>query len=286
MNFRTDLALERRELIHDSVPDGVDFEEKIEDGIKITRIKIVSEEGERALLKPRGNYITVEIPKICGLPNDSEKEIELIAKEISALVGGEGCVLVVGLGNRDITPDAVGPKTVDFTLATRHIADKMPELNFRSVAALAAGVMGQTGIESSEIVKSVCDKIGPSAVIVVDALAAKSVERLCKTVQISDTGITPGSGVNNARAELSERTLGVKTIAVGVPTVVDAVTVACESIGEMGEAYIDKKKFSSLMVTPREIDSQITAISRALSLSIGRALQPDLSATDLYFLSV
>ncbi len=286
MNFRTDLALERRELIKDSVPDGVDFEEKIDGDIKITRIKIVSPEGERALSKPRGNYITVELPKISGLPNESEKEIEIISKEISALVGNDGCVLVVGLGNRDITPDNVGPKTIDFTLATRHIADKMPELNFRSVAAISPGVMGQTGIETSEIVKSVCDRIKPSAVIVVDALAAKSVHRLLSTVQISDTGITPGSGVNNARAELSQNTLGVKTIAVGVPTVVDAVTVACECMGEMGKAYIEEEKFKSLMVTPREIDSKVTAISRTLALSIGRALQPDLETLDLYFLSV
>jgi len=286
MNFRTDLALERRELIRDSIPDGVEFDEKIHGEFKVTRIEITSVEGEKSLNKPRGNYVTVEFPRLTSVPDENEEIIELIAKELKALLPENGTVLVVGLGNRNITPDAVGPKTVEYTLTTRHVADKMPELNFRPVAAVATGVMGQTGIESSEIVKSICDRINPSCVIVVDALASMSTERLCKTVQLCDTGISPGSGVGNKRSELSQDTLGVKTIAVGVPTVVDAETVAAELVGEHFEKQNQNKKLASFMVTPQEIDSLVTAISRTLSLAIGRALQPSLSVSDLYFLTV
>ena len=137
MNYRTDLALERHRLIGDNVPDGVDLEEITKGKTKITRIKVTSPEGEKALNKPQGNYITLEIEPPSSNPNESEAEIELIAKEISALIPREGCVLVAGLGNHNITPDAIGPKTVEFTLSTRHVADSMPQFEFRSVAALS-----------------------------------------------------------------------------------------------------------------------------------------------------
>lgn len=283
MNFRTDLALERRELIKNTVPEGVEFEEKFCGECKITHIRVTSETGEKSLNKPRGNYITVEMPKPTGVPDESSEIIEAIASELKELITTDGTVLVVGLGNHNITPDAIGPKTVQYTLTTRHVVNDMPDFNFRSVAAVATGVMGQTGIESGEIVKSICDSIKPSCVIVVDALAAMSVERLCKTVQICDTGISPGSGVGNRRSELSSKTLGVKTIAVGVPTVVDAVTIAADMTGNDS---IKKGELDSLMVTPQEIDSLVTAVSRTLSLAIGKALQPSLSVDDLYFLTV
>ncbi len=283
MNFRTDLALERRELIKNSVPDGVEFEEKFCGECKVTHIRVTTAEGERSLNKPRGNYVTVEIPKPTSLPDENAEIIEAIASELKSLVTGDGTVLVVGLGNHNITPDAIGPKTVQYTLTTRHVTSEMPDFNFRSVAAVATGVMGQTGIESSEIVRSICDRIKPTCVIVVDALAAMSVERLCKTVQICDTGISPGSGVGNRRSELSAKTLGVKTIAVGVPTVVDAVTIAADMTG----GHTTKNsEFDSPIVTQKEIDSLVTAVSRILSLAIGRALQPSLSISDLYFLTV
>ncbi|MBE6789046.1 MAG: GPR endopeptidase [Ruminococcaceae bacterium] len=285
MNFRTDLALERRELIYDNVPDGVKFEEKIEGKTKITRIKIETKEGEEALNKPRGNYITLEIPPLSANPTESETEIELIAAEISALISQKGCVLVAGLGNHNITPDAIGPKTVEYTLSTRHVAESMPQFNFRPVAAVAPGVMGQTGIETGEVIRGICDRIKADCVIAVDALASRSVSRLGCTVQISDTGISPGSGVGNARRELSQSTLGVPVIAIGVPTVVDALTVAQDAVKSGGEAFIDKSKLGSLMVTPREIDSVVTSVSKVLALSIGRALQKDLSVSDLYFLT-
>ncbi len=286
MNYRTDLALERHSLCGKNVPDGVDFNEQTKGEVKITRIKIVSPEGEKALCKPCGNYITLQIPKPAPIPTESQEEIECVANEIAPFIDENDSVLIIGLGNKNITPDAIGPKTVEYTLTTRHITGQMPDFNFRSVAALATGVMGQTGIETLEIVKSICDKIRPDKVIVVDALAAMTAERLCKTIQICDSGISPGSGVGNRRAELSQATLGVPTIAIGVPTVVDALSIAYDMVDDKGEQYIDKQKLGGLMVTDREIDALVTSISRVLALAIGRALQPQLSVPDLYFLSV
>ena len=284
MDFRTDLALERRELISDRVPDGVGFSEQIEGKTKITRIEIQTQEGARAIGKPIGNYITLEIEPPSSNPNESENEIELIAKELSALIPKEGCVLIAGLGNHNITPDAIGPKTVELSLATRHVAASMPQFDFRSVAAIAPGVMGQTGIESGDVISAVCSEINASCVIAIDALASMSTKRLCRTIQICDTGISPGSGVGNKRAELSKQTLGVPVIAVGVPTVVDAKTIVSDALGE--EIGSLQKSLEELMVTPREIDSLILSISRILSLAIGRALQPELSVSDLYFLTM
>ena len=286
MDYRTDLALERRELIKDSVPEGVSCEEKTVEDVKITRIKIETQEGEKALLKPKGNYITLEMPKLSSNPTESEKEIELIADEIRNLIPKDGTVLIAGLGNEGITPDAVGPKTVESSLATRHVAKQMPQFNFRSVAAIATGVLGQTGIETSDIIKGVCDRIDAKCVIAVDALASKSIKRLGCTVQISDTGICPGSGVGNARRDITEATVGVPVIAVGIPTVVDAITIVSEAVSHEGRGYIDTKSLEGMMVTPREIDSLIKSASKILGLSIGKALQPDISVSDLYFISL
>ena len=283
MNYRTDLALERRELIHDSVPDGVLFNEEIVDGVKITRIEIKTDEGAQALSKPIGNYITLDLPSLKPNPTECEKEIELISKELKPLIP-KGSVLVAGLGNHNITPDAIGPKTVEFTLSTRHVADSMPQFNFRPVAAVAPGVMGQTGIETGDVIKGICDKINADCVIAIDALASKSTHRLGRSIQISDSGICPGSGVGNARRELSEKTLGVPVIALGVPTVVDALTVALDANGGELNGRGDKE-LNSLMVTPREIDSLVLSVSRVIALAIGRALQPDLSVSDLYYLT-
>lgn len=283
MDYRTDLALERRELIKGSVPDGVSFEEEIIDEVKITRIEIKTNEGAEALSKPIGNYITLDLPKLKPNPTECEKEIELISKELSPLLP-KGCVLIAGLGNHNITPDAIGPKTVEFTLSTRHVAGTMPQFNFRPVAAVAPGVMGQTGIETGDVIRGICDKIKADCVIAVDALASKSTHRLGSSIQISDSGICPGSGVGNARRELSEKTLGVPVIAIGVPTVVDALTVALDANeGEIKGQGAEELK--GLMVTPREIDSLVLSVSRVLALAIGRALQPDLSVSDLYFLT-
>ena len=283
MDYRTDLALERRELIGDSVPDGVLFDEKIVDGVKITKIEIKTSEGADALSKPIGHYVTLDLPSLKPNPTECEKEIELVAKELKALIP-KGVVLVAGLGNHNITPDAIGPKTVEFTLSTRHVADSMPQFNFRPVAAVAPGVMGQTGIETGDVIKGICDKIKADCVIAIDALASKSTHRLGRSIQISDTGICPGSGVGNARQELSKQTLGVPVIALGVPTVVDALTVALDASGGELNGKSDES-LSRLMVTPREIDSLVLSVSRVIALAIGRALQPDLSVSDLYYLT-
>ena len=281
MNFRTDLALERHELIRDSVPKGVSFEEEFEGEIKITRVNVKTREGAAALDKPLGKYVTLEIPRPSSNPEESEEEIEAIAREISALIPKKGCVLIAGLGNHNITPDAIGPKTVEFSLSTRHVAKVLPQFEFRPVATLAPGVMGQTGIETGDVIKGVCDKIGAACVIAVDALASVSTKRLGTSVQISDSGISPGSGVGNTRSELSKETLGVPVIAVGVPTVVDALTVASDAVGK----EIKKGDLDGFMVTPREIDSVVLSVSRVLALAIGRALQPHISISDLYFLT-
>ena len=280
MSLRTDLALECRELVKDKVPKTVLFSEKLYGDTKVTRIEIKDKEGETSLNKPKGTYVTIELRSFNFDLNTSGEDIEVIANEIKGVLGEKNNVLIAGLGNRDITPDAIGPMVCDMSLATRHITKINPEFNFNSTAVISPGVMGQTGVETGEIVKSICREIGADAVIVIDALASKSVSRLGKTVQISDSGITPGSGVGNSRAELSKKTIGVPVIAIGVPTVIDAETIL-EDLGG-----VTAKNTQNLMVTPREIDSLIKGVSKILSLSIGRALQPQLSCDELYFLTV
>lgn len=284
MDYRTDLALERREMIKDSVPDGVLFSEEVFDKTKVTRIEITESEGEKALNKPIGKYITVELDKITADPNECKEEIEIISNELKGLIAKEGTVLVVGLGNNDITPDAIGPKVANYSLATRHIQDKIGDINFRSVAVLSPSVLGKTGIETAEIIKSVSKDIGAGCVVVVDALASKSIHRLGKTVQICNTGICPGSGVNNKRAEISQKTLGIPVIAMGVPTVVDALTIAMDA--SENSNIEPNEQLKNMMVTPREIDTIVNASARIISLALGRALQNSLSVSDLYFLSV
>lgn len=280
MALRTDLALECRELVKDKVPKTVLFSEKLYGDTKVTRIEIKDKEGEISLNKPKGIYVTIELKSFNFDLNTSGDDVEVIANEIKEILGEKNNVLIAGLGNRDITPDAIGPMVCDMSLATRHITKINPEFNFNSTAVISPGVMGQTGVETGEIVKSICKEIGADAVIVIDALASKSVNRLGKTVQISSSGITPGSGVGNSRAELSQKTIGVPVIAIGVPTVIDAETILEDLAG------VTAKNTQNLMVTPREIDSLIKGVSKMLSLSIGRALQPQLSCDELYFLTV
>lgn len=277
MFFRTDLAVERREMIGERVPDGVSFEEIIDGDVKTTVIKITNENGEKALSKPVGEYITVEFGALPVEADENSEALNALKESIEKLLPESGTVLVAGLGNENITPDALGPKTVEKILATRHISDKsdsfgLPEL--RNVAAISTGVLGQTGMETAEIIKAICEKIKPAAVIAVDALATGSAKRLGRAVQISDTGISPGSGVNNSRSRLDETTLGTKVISVGVPTVIDALTL-CPNMkkSEAGE--------ENMMVTPRNIDSVINSMSLVLASSINLALQKNLSLSDI-----
>ncbi|MCI8442118.1 MAG: GPR endopeptidase [Provencibacterium sp.] len=288
MNFRSDIALEQTESIGEkNLPEGVSLSAEEYDQITVHCVDITSPEGERVIGKPQGRYLTVELPPFYSANQSTEKEIEALARQIRKLLPENGPVLVVGLGNIHITPDALGPRTCDLILATRHIAGELAKSTglgeLRPVAALAPGVLGQTGIESGEIIRSLVRDVGPAAVIAIDALAARSLERLGCTIQLSNSGISPGSGVMNRRFELSKATLGVEVVSIGVPTVVDAATMA----EDMGAGKLPKEqlqKAQAMMVTPREVDLLIERAAKVLSLSVNHALQPHLSVEDIGYL--
>ncbi len=285
---RTDLALEARELAGEGLP-GVESEEVELQGFPLTTVRVTTPAGAEALGKPVGVYHTLDL---AGLTRREEgafpRAVEALRELLSPLLppkGGE--VLVVGLGNRAITPDAVGPKAADRTLVTRHLISMAPEhfAGFRPVAALAAGVLGTTGVESGEIVKAVADKIAPRAIIAIDALAARRVERLCATVQVCDTGISPGSGVGNHRFALNAETLGVPVVAVGVPTVVDGATLCADLLEEAGGSA-DPETLRSmpggkLMVTPRDIDQRVEDMAKVIGCAVSLALQPGMELAEL-----
>ena len=232
MDFRTDMAVERRDLyrkankIEDEI-DGIECEEEELEDIKITRVSVTNETGETALQKPIGNYITIDVKKINNIETEKEdKIVEVIAKELSKVVDKhiqkQEEIMIVGLGNLYSTPDSLGSRVVNEVEITRHIKLYLPQYideNTRSISAISPGVLGTTGIESAEIIRGIVDKIKPKMIIAIDSLCSKSVSRINKSIQISDTGIVPGGGVGNARDELSEKTLGIPVIALGVPTV-------------------------------------------------------------------
>lgn len=286
MDFRTDLALEKSEELGSSLPSGVKCETVTEGEIKITRIEVIDEEGEKAIGKPRGKYITAEVPPFKRNSEINEETVELIANELRSLLPDSGTVLVAGLGNDDITPDALGPKFSEKVFATRHIEKEFAKNaglgDLRPVANLIPGVLGKTGIETGETLAGAVQRISPTAVITVDALAARRLSRLGCTVQISNVGVVPGSGVGNARSEISEKSLGVPVIAVGVPTVVDAATLVNDLTGEIDERII--REGADMMITPREIDLMIDRASRLISLCVNKALQPHLSIEDIVML--
>lgn len=289
------MALEAREIWKQSAEEttkleGVKVEESNREGFSVTAVRILNETGAQALGKPVGNYVTIELDGLIRREQDGfPRAVRALAAELSALLSvSEGApALVVGLGNRSITPDAIGPKAADHTMVTRHLVDQMPEQfgAFRPVSALAAGVLGTTGVESGELVHAVCEKIKPACVIAVDALASRSVKRLCRTVQIADTGIIPGSGVGNHRAALNQSTLGIPVIAVGVPTVVDAATLAMDLLEEAGKSDLEPESLGGaargLMVTPREIDSQVGDVAKVIGYGINLALQGGLTVEDV-----
>ena len=262
--------------------------DSLREGIPVSTVKVLDARGEEALGKPRGSYVTLTLE---GLASREEgifqRAVRAVAGEVSALledIPAGGLVLVAGLGNRAITPDAVGPKVHQNVLVTRHLVRQMPEHfgALRPVASLAAEVMGTTGVESGELVRAVCEKIKPACVVAVDALASRSLKRLCKTVQISDTGITPGSGVGNHRMGLTQDTLGMPVIALGVPTVVDGATLAADLLGtdelpRLGEG-------GDLLVTPKDIDSQVNDLAKVIGYGLSMALQPGISLEELELL--
>jgi spore protease len=249
-SVRTDLAVEAREMViaeraknigdQDNVSaiEGVIIKEKEEDDIKVSFVEI-TKEGEKALGKKQGKYLTVEVIGIRQSDTELQKKVEKVfANEFSHFLRQSGIkedasCLVVGLGNWNVTPDALGPQVCENLLVTRHLFELQPENveeGFRAVSALAPGVMGLTGIETSDIIFGVVEKTKPDFVIAIDALAARSIERVNSTIQVSDTGIHPGSGVGNKRKELSKETLGIPVFAIGVPTVVDAVSITSDTI--------------------------------------------------------
>ncbi len=279
MAIRTDLALEKRELAGEC--EGVKCEEETNEHVKITRIEVINEKGESAVGKPQGHYITIEMEGFTDESSIDGERRKAVTNELNKMIPPEGTALVVGLGNSDITPDALGPKTADKIFATRHISEEFAESiglgHLRSVCAICPGVLGKTGIETAEIILGVVKKINPSVVIAVDALASRNLSRLGCTVQLSDTGICPGSGVGNSRSEISQKTLGVPVIAIGVPTVVDAETLAEELTGKEASSNSKNDTAQKMMVTPREIDSVIDHASGLLSNSINCAVHPGLS---------
>lgn len=290
---RTDLAMEAKELWQEQAGTvtalpGVEARDSLREGIPVNTVRVLDQRGESALGKPRGNYVTLTLE---GLANREEgifqRCVRVVADELSGLIqdlSPGALVLVAGLGNRSITPDAIGPKVHQHTLVTRHLVRQMPEHfgSLRPVASLAAEVMGTTGVESGELVRAVCEKLNPACVVAVDALASRSLKRLCRTIQIADTGITPGSGVGNHRMGLTRESLGVPVIAVGVPTVVDGATLAADLMGV--EELPDLGEGRDLLVTPKDIDSQVDDLAKVIGYGISAALQPGMAVEELELL--
>lgn len=299
-NIRTDLAIENREVyrkakrIEDEVP-GVNTEvEDLGDGLKVTKVQILSEEGENALGKPKGNYYTIEADNMyLGIENINEGVSNKISEILKSIIniGKEDMVLIVGLGNDDVTPDSIGPLVVSKIDVTRHLVKYVPEYvkeGTREVSAIVPGVLGTTGIETSDIIKGIVEKINPKLVIVVDALASRNIKRIKNTIQVADTGIAPGSGVGNNRKRINKDLLGMPVIAIGVPTVVDSKTIVAdvvEGIIENENLDADKReKYYDLienmlpgieissMVTPNEIDEVVSNISTIIANGINNAL--------------
>ncbi len=324
-SIRTDLAIEATELMLSSNKikekkelslNGIIVNEKeVSEKIKVTKVKIINENGEKSTGKPKGNYITIESSLM--KENDAtahEEIIKVLSQNISELtkLTKNSLILIVGLGNRYITPDSLGPLVISKILVTRHITETLPnELNHnvRAVSAISPGVMGITGIETGEIIKGICKSIKPNLIIAVDALAARKIERINTTIQMSDTGICPGSGVGNKRMALNKETLGIPVLAIGVPTVVDAATLINDTMDKLldemsekskkgGEFYkmlksLDKEEKYNLIyeiltpcngnmfVTPKEVDAVVKRLANIISNSINIALHPAINKDDI-----
>lgn len=272
MEKRTDLAVECYEESQKTEINGV----KVVDENGVTTVSVLNKNGEKEIGKPVGTYITVEVPSFVNDTDIFDGRLNKISNILKNLLPAE-CdnILVAGLGNMDITADALGPKTNSYVLATRHISsDLRKEMGFenlKSVSTVRTGVLGETGIESAEIIKGIVNVINPSCVIAVDALASSSAERLGTTIQLSDTGIFPGSGVGNHRFEISEKTLGVPVVSIGIPTVVST-------------GVIKGADDNSMFVTPREIDKVTEQGAKLIGMSINVCLQSEISERDLYAL--
>ncbi|HBI71655.1 MAG TPA: GPR endopeptidase [Lachnospiraceae bacterium] len=288
--IRTDLALEARESFpedHVEIKGVVlteDYDEK--NKIRVSTVVIKDERGAGAMQKPIGTYITIEAPELNKSDEDYHQPVsDTIANHLIKLAGGhtKDEVLIVGLGNREVTPDALGPYVVDNLFVTRHLIKEYGnefkvKNRLGNVSAISPGVMGQTGMETAEIIKGIIEETHPKLIIVVDALAARSINRLNTTIQLTDTGISPGSGIGNNRNALNEETLGIKVIALGVPTVVDAVTIVADTLTQYMEktgfeekeidqfvSEIRSQPMDNMFVTPKNIDEAVKRISYTVS---------------------
>lgn len=245
----------------------------------ITEILIENDEDAKTVGKPKGRYVTLETDSLNGFGGDYRKMIEELADELGKFIP-EGHIMVAGLGNSGITPDALGVYAADGVIATRHLKSEFADDEFfgnlRSVSVLISGVIGKTGIETAEIIRSVAERIKPDAIVAIDALACADMSRLGRTIQISDTGISPGSGVQNRRKELSYNTLGIPVIAIGVPTVMDMYTIIENFTGNKADS-----KIPNMMVTPKDIDKLTQHSAEIIAYALNCALQPDLSFEDI-----
>lgn len=317
-SVRTDLAIEARELAQKDTTDtleGVAVETDEQADYSLTHVHILSPAGSERMGKPMGHYITLESEKLKENDADChEKLIGLLAEQIRSLAKSkrEDCILVIGLGNWNITPDALGPKVISKILVTRHLSGTLPaeiEKAVRPVAAVSPGVMGITGIETGEIVKGIVDKLHPSLLIAIDALAARRSNRINAAIQMSDTGVAPGAGVGNRRMLLDEAHLGIPVIAIGVPTVVDAATLVNDTMDcileemirqtEKGTAFYEtladleqEEKYQmiaeilgpytgNLFVTPKEVDAVVDRLANIIANSINIALHPGITLEDI-----
>ena len=279
MNCRTDIALERQEMLAETEQKGIKVRRWKKENTHITEVEILNEYGANTLQKPIGKYITIELPEFSHESELLDGRLVALTESIKNLLPKE-CekILVAGLGNENITPDALGPLCANGIFSTRHIKGEIIKdlgiKNLKSVSSISTGVLGETGIETAEYILGIVNLVNPNVVIVVDALASRRISSLGKTVQLTNTGITPGSGVGNFRKTIDSKTLGVPVISIGVPTVVDANTIVYDLTGSDQNGKIDA---SNMMVTPREIDTIITRASRLLALSINCALQPNMN---------
>lgn len=279
---RTDLALEARESIDGKENEihGVKVEENYEEDsdVHITKVVIETKNGAKAMGKPMGTYITLEAPGMIEPEEEYHQEIsDILAREIRNLLPSpeeEKSILVVGLGNRDVTADSLGPHVVDNLFVNRHIVLEYGKVAYNRtkmhmVSSLVPGVMAKTGMETAEIIKGVIDQTSPDQVIVIDALAARSTKRLNRTIQVTNTGIHPGSGVGNHRNALNEESLQVPVLALGVPTVVDAATIVGDALGEYPGTL---SELSNMYVTSKDVDSQVQQISHIICDALNKAL--------------
>lgn len=279
--IRTDLALESKERLEKDRDEmrGIIFEEQFDEkrNVTITRVKIETENGAKAAGKPIGTYLTLEAPGMAMADEGSHREVsEVLAEQLQQLLGENiESVLVVGLGNREVTPDALGPEVIGNLYITRHILREyghyaFPQRKVASISGIVPGVMAQTGMETLEIIKGIIKETQPQCVIAIDALAARSVKRLGKTIQLADTGINPGSGVGNHRKGLNQETLGVPVIAIGVPTVVDAATIVydvCQDVDKIPNGI------AGMFVTPKNIDETVKNLSYTISEALNMTFE-------------